>query len=293
MATRRFANWAIGMAPAVDADPAEPEGRSQLVMGLWLPASPLVMPLAVVVYAVAEGPSVSAVLRLVGVGVMASSAAWLLGGLVGFLFGLPRTVERVATTTFGSVTPDFATPSAAPEAAVTPSQTSATRAERRVAPALMRTNTNLEEISDWLTKILVGLGLVQLGAFVTRLDHSGAALASGLGNGTGAKPFALGLLIYGLIDGFLFGYLWTRTVASLRLKGAEEALQRTLVRDEMIASLTNSVLAAPPPPAPPTTLPPPPPSGGEAPPRPPAQQDSDDGMDEPGPDDRPADDGTG
>jgi hypothetical protein len=247
------------MAPGVDPDPSEPGGRSRLVMGLWLPASPLVLLLAVVAYALAEGSSVTGFLRLLGVGLMASSAAWLLGALVGFLFGLPRTVGGLATTV-GSPTPEVAGAPGAADVTDASAQQTTMRVERAITPALMRTNTNLEEISDWLTKILVGLGLVQLGAFVSRLDRSGAALAAGLGGGPAAKPFALGLLIYGLIDGFLFGYLWTRTVASLRLKSAEEALQRTLIRDEMIASVRNTLLASPPPPAPPTTLPPAPPS---------------------------------
>jgi hypothetical protein len=228
---------------------AEPRGP---VMGLWLPLSPAVLLVAVLVYALAEGSSLSEFLRICGVGLMAGGAAWLLGALVGFLFGLPR-ITGLGDSTSRQLTTQ--TPEGTSTAAV---QTTASP-EGFLAPALMRTNTNLEEISDWLTKILVGLGLVQLGAFTTRLDDSGAALAEGLGNGTGAKPFALGLLIYGLIDGFLFGYLWTRTVASLKLKRAEEELNRRLLRENMMSVMTNSVLQSPPPPAPPVEMPPPPP----------------------------------
>jgi len=108
-----------------------------------------------------------------------------IGALLGFLFGIPRTAHAGAP--------------GAP------------------APVQYWSNDNLEQISDWLTKILVGVGLVELG----RLSSSAGALldwvapALGAPGVAAARPFTLGLLVYGVVAGFLFGYLMTR----LRLQG--------------------------------------------------------------------------
>lgn len=94
-----------------------------------------------------------------------------LGGLLGFLFAVPR-----------------ANPNA-------PSSD------------LLLPNRNIEQISDWLTKILVGLGLINLrdiGAFLT--DRS-TNLASEL---QVESDFVLAMILYFTIAGFLEGYLLTR-----------------------------------------------------------------------------------
>lgn len=104
------------------------------------------------------------------------SLAWLiLGWTVGFVFSISRTVE-----------PD------------------------RPAQAFeQRVNTNLEQISDWLTKILVGLGLTQLNEIPKRLQEASWQVAEALGSQQ-QRPFALGLIIYFSVVGFLSGYLMTR-----------------------------------------------------------------------------------
>ena len=104
--------------------------------------------------------------------------AWSLGGAVtGFLFGIPHTQQAPAGA-------------------------------NAVAPAYsQRVNTNLEEISDWLTKIIVGIGLVQLlklppylGLVANYMAHCGIC----------CPPFAMTVLIAFLAEGFLLGYLATR-----------------------------------------------------------------------------------
>src|SRR5438552_685547 len=67
-------------------------------------------------------------------GAMWALACFAVGVVTGFLFGIPRVLQG--------------TDSGAEATAHTPYQ--------------QRVNTNLEQISDWLTKIIVGLGLVQL-----------------------------------------------------------------------------------------------------------------------------------
>jgi hypothetical protein len=200
------------------SDASGGSGRAPALGGL-LRWSPGLAGLTVLLYAAARDSSASPFLRVLAVGLAIAAAASALGAFVGFLFGLPRTVDGGAVTADGTPT---------------------TRAG-------MATNTNLEEISDWLTKILVGIGLVQLGAFVTRLSKVGDSLAPGLGGGDGADAFAVCLLVYCMIDGFLLGYLWTRIVVSLRLKDAQRLLQAT-----------DAVLATPLPPPPPAPPPAPP-----------------------------------
>jgi hypothetical protein len=72
-------------------------------------------------------------------------------------------------------------------------------------------NTNIETVSDWLTKILVGIGLInfkEIGAFLDRIsgDLDGSLLAG--------KPFALALIVYFFVVGLIQGYLLTRMFLS-------------------------------------------------------------------------------
>jgi hypothetical protein len=75
-------------------------------------------------------------------------------------------------------------------------------------------NTNLEQISDWLTKILVGVGLVELGQIAAKGAELVAFVAPSL---DGNKSAALGLLIFFSVAGFLLGYLATRLRLGLPL----------------------------------------------------------------------------
>jgi hypothetical protein len=167
--------------------------------------------LAVVCYSASgdiEGGSTF--LSVLAVGLAAAAAALVAGALFGFLFGLPRTLDRSGS-------------------------------KAHLAP-----NTNLDQISDWLTKILVGLGLVQLGKVTHGVGTIAGSLAPGLGNGSGAKAFASTLLIYSAGDGFLLGYIWTRVDLSRRFRQAAEDL-------DPIDKVTEKTLSAPPP-TPPSSL---------------------------------------
>jgi hypothetical protein len=151
--------------------------------------SPLAAVAAVAVYAASEGSEGTATfLSVLALGVVVVAAALLAGLLLGFLFGLPKTIERPGSK------------------------------------ARLSTNTNLDQISDWLTKILVGLGLVQIGKITHGVSSLGQSLAPGLGGGSGAESFAVALLVYTALDGFLVGYIWTRIDLSKRFRIAAEDL---------------------------------------------------------------------
>jgi hypothetical protein len=134
-------------------------------------------------------------------GIVVAAAALFVGGLLGFLFGIPRTLQR----------PNSTPPTTNTNSADAASQSGATE---------FQANTNLEQISDWLTKILVGVGLTQVREIGAKLQSLSWTVARGLGDvsancvqqspGCDNNSFAMGLILFFLIVGFLFSYLWTR-----------------------------------------------------------------------------------
>ena len=105
-----------------------------------------------------------------------SAAAFFAGTIVGFLFGLPKSESSR-------------------EATVVPSPID---------------NTNLQEVSDWLTKIIVGVGLVEFGQITAWVVDIGSAIGLTVGESTGGREIAIAGLIYGFVCGFLYYYLWAR-----------------------------------------------------------------------------------
>lgn len=121
------------------------------------------------------------------------------GALVGFLFGIPRTPENI-----NQLPPPISPTSASGvTAASSDDKANATRL------GASRVNTNLEQISDWLTKIIVGATLVQVQKVPEMVNRASGFIASSLG-GPEEKYFAGGLLVYFIILGFLGSYLLTR-----------------------------------------------------------------------------------
>ncbi|WP_437681098.1 DivIVA domain-containing protein [Sorangium sp. So ce131] len=147
-------------------------------------------------------------------GILVTGAAALVGTLLGFLFGIPRTLvdeggSRQPRDTQGG-------------AAATPG------AVDRVV-AVYSPNTNLEQISDWLSKILVGVGLTQLNDIPTALVRFSNWLGSGMPHHPEAGKFALGAIAYASVFGFLYGYIWTRVVLSPMFRRADEQLRKAIV----------------------------------------------------------------
>lgn len=89
-------------------------------------------------------------------------------------------------------------------------------------------NTNLEQISDWLTKILVGVGLTQFGSIASGAGRLIGNIAPAFGDGPDANVFTGGLGIFSIAFGFVTGWLYTR----LLLGGAmAQADRRATARD--------------------------------------------------------------
>jgi hypothetical protein len=75
-------------------------------------------------------------------------------------------------------------------------------------------STNLEQVADWLTKILLGAGLVQLSSLSRWCSHLIGTIAAGFVTGNGqalaeAKLFTGSLLLFNLALGFPLGYVIT------------------------------------------------------------------------------------
>ena len=70
-------------------------------------------------------------------------------------------------------------------------------------------NTNLEQISDWLTKIIVGVTLVESKEVLDHVSNAAHMMAGSLG-GENSVSFAYAILVYFSFSGLLGSYLLTR-----------------------------------------------------------------------------------
>jgi hypothetical protein len=91
----------------------------------------------------------------------------------------------------------------------------------RAAATSAHVNTNLEQISDWLTKILVGVGLTQLQQIPRALRELAGYISKDFGN-SGNDVFSLSMVLYFSTIGFLTGYLLTRLALQREFAEAEK-----------------------------------------------------------------------
>jgi hypothetical protein len=119
----------------------------------------------------------------------ASGGAFFAGAMGGFLFGVPKYASSPAGMTQQQTTTQY------------------------------KINTNLEEVSDWLTKIILGLGLVNVDKVISFVDSLGEGVGSAIGQAQGAKAIAIAAMLYGFVCGFLQVYIWTRTALKKELEG--------------------------------------------------------------------------
>jgi hypothetical protein len=165
------------------------------------------------------------------------------GFLAGFLFGIPRVLQGQDGTA-----------------------ASAGTAAGQPTGYAQRVNTNLEQISDWLTKIIVGIGLVELRQVPDHLYKASMWMASSFSLKEGndleqAASFSNSVILYFSVAGFLAGYIITRvylagafgradtgagvltTVAPLRIEDADKAniekLRKFWVPDGKVANADN------------------------------------------------------
>jgi len=143
-----------------------------------------------------------------------AASALATGAAVAFLFGIPRSRQREASKDGAPL-----------------SQTS----EYEV-------NTNLEQVSDWLTKIILSIGLIQLTKIPTAFDSLATHLSQAFGQPAVHPGLVGSLLVYFGLVGFLFGYLWTRMHLAPVLSREERAV---LQKPEFLEGMIHSFLYQP------------------------------------------------
>lgn len=82
-------------------------------------------------------------------------------------------------------------------------------------------NTNLEQISDWLTRIIVGIGLTQLPQISRFFENLANTWGPAFGPPPAGQLIAISITIHYLVMGFFQGFL----LSSLWLPGALERAQ--------------------------------------------------------------------
>jgi hypothetical protein len=133
-----------------------------------------------------------------GVGMATALAAFLSGCLIGFLFGIPRVVSS---------------------------------GQLRQQSDPYSPSSNLAEVSDWLTKLLLGAGLVQLTHLAAPISHLIDNIAAGLtpttapGTSSAAKVMAgsilFGYAVIGMLDAYVVTTMWYQNkLEEIELRGA-------------------------------------------------------------------------
>ena len=201
--------------PREVAQGVSPTGRVDQRAASWLPRMSWVVPTlglgTLLLYA--SQFSAQEMVSVVATGVMVLGAGILVGGLLGFLFGIPRTLQGGGP----------------------PADRGSVDATDAREPAYL-VNTNLEQISDWLTKILVGVGLIQLGKIGSGSGRLVDFLAGGLGGLPSSRVLAAGLVAYSTVAGFLTGYLLTRLYLTPAFKRADvEGLRSRVEKAEKVS----------------------------------------------------------
>jgi hypothetical protein len=114
---------------------------------------------------------------------LVAAGAIAVGALVGFLFGMPR----------------------APNASADDDSSGSD------GPVRYRPSNNLEQVSDWLTKLLIGVGLVEVKQLGSVLNRIGVAVDLSLsGSVAGINVITQVVIVIFVLLGFVCSFLWTR-----------------------------------------------------------------------------------
>jgi hypothetical protein len=210
-----------------ESTPAERKSFQDLRLVAWSLGSLATFALVLVLaYGIRSGGWAAALSLLWALGI------WSAGLGLGFLFGIPKVLQGSHPAP-PPVPPDqpSGTDGMAPSTAGAAAPTALQAYQQRV-------NTNLEEISDWLTKIIVGVTLVQLRDIPPLVSRFADVIAGGLPGSP--RGFGLAIIICFAVLGFLFGYLLTR----LYIQGALARAERNLAGDGLSAEIERQTARA-------------------------------------------------
>lgn len=94
-------------------------------------------------------------------------------------------------------------------------------------------NNSLVEISDWLTKIIVGLGLVNLKQVPKYLMSLGKYVSDASNSkGQSLDVFAMSIVVYFAIFGLYIGYNYMRLILSQKYKQADDVLLKRALEEK-------------------------------------------------------------
>ena len=171
--------------------------------------------IAVVVSAGLVASLGNGLIAAVGIGVEIFLAASAVGVVLGFLFAVPRVLSQNPDPT-------------------TVAKEGGTKAR------FLESNTNLESISDWLTTMLVGVGISQLyrinDALLGFRDYVAKTVPVLDGSASTLPAIAPLLLITGTATGFIAMYLYTRINLSKIFSETESFLRGEAKRAVVIAA---------------------------------------------------------
>ena len=106
-------------------------------------------------------------------------------------------------------------------------------------------NTSFDQMSDWLTKILVGVGLTQLVGLPSKLQALGSYLAPAVGGGETSASVATTLALGSAVIGFLISFIFTKLVLSPDLADAGYETLRNRAQTAVNNNPAAQQLAAP------------------------------------------------
>jgi hypothetical protein len=128
-----------------------------------------------------------------GTCLLIAGACFVSGAFTGFLFGIPRIINS-----------------------------SYYRNDKNKSDNVIAHNDNLVQISDWLTKIIVGIALTEIYKIPTFLNRIGEKISPTINpaqiNEKSSIIVAIAIVLYFLILGFLAVYIWTRIYFGTILK---------------------------------------------------------------------------
>ena len=180
-----------------------------------------------------------------------------IGAIVGFLFGVPRPLSESgpgAASAAAAASSAAASPAGSAAGAAAAAPTQAALSAPAASPGWYA-NTNLTQVSDWLTKIIVGVGLVE----ATRVGGVAQDIAAYVrpllfGGDFGAALVVPALMLIGLIVGFMYCYLFTQLFLAALMAQTAEAISRNVdlfqaeprASSEMFSIAPGAFVVAPP-----------------------------------------------
>lgn len=155
------------------------------------------------------------------------------GMLLGFLFGIPRSLPSGTVNMPPAEERSNGKRRSGDEPAAMEAAAGASNTIFLGTPSPMEINSNLVEVSDWLTKIIVGVGLIELKSLPATAQGVAAFIAPSLAiDMDTAKAVVGGVMLFFSVHGFLIGYLLTRIYLSIMIKRADTLVKYESVRLE-------------------------------------------------------------